>query len=152
MFHGIFQPGLYNKLVTGTRPPLPPGAYPKKLVALVKDCWHGRPRSRPGFLQICNKLEEVRYDLLMEIPSATNQGTLRQFSIHSSTDTNYIKVTFRNCSDSRNSWTNMLRWLTNFEILQLIMFAVSFLGPHELRSFILWLPKDHWWSRDMLIN
>jgi hypothetical protein len=48
-FHGIFQIGLYDELVTGSRPLLPLGAYPEKLVALVKDCWHGRPRSRPSF-------------------------------------------------------------------------------------------------------
>ena len=100
-FHGILSTCLYDEFVTGTRQPLPQGAHPEKVVALVKDCWHVRPRSRPSFLQICNRLEEVRYDLLMEIPSATDQGTLEQFSIHSSTGTGYIKMMFKNCSDTR---------------------------------------------------
>ena len=102
-FHGIPQTGLYNELVTGTRPPLPPGAYPEKLVALVKDCWHGRPGSRPSFLQICNRLEEVRYDLLMGIPSTSAQRTLQQVRIDSSTSNDYIKMMFKNCSETRGT-------------------------------------------------
>ena len=107
-FHGIPQTGLYDKLVTGTRPPLPPGAYPEKLVALVKDCWDGRPRSRPSFLQICNRLEEVRYDLLIGIPSTTDQGTLPRFRIHPSTSNDYIKMMVKYCSETRRTHVEVI--------------------------------------------
>ena len=102
-FDGIPVTGLYDKLVIGTRPPLPRGSYPEKLVALVEDCWDGRPRSRPSFLQICNRLEEVRYDLLMGIPSTTDQGASEQCRNHSSRSDDYITMMFKNCSETRGT-------------------------------------------------
>lgn len=48
--------------------------YPNELIALLEDCLADRyPRSRPDFLQICTRLETLRYNLLRGL-STFDQG------------------------------------------------------------------------------
>lgn len=54
---------LYDALMNGVRPNLP-NNYPEELVALLRDCWNTIPRRRPSFLNICRRLEILRYKVL----------------------------------------------------------------------------------------
>ena len=51
---------LYTELMNGKRPELP-SHYPEELVVLLRDCWDSNPKSRPSFMEICTRLEILRY-------------------------------------------------------------------------------------------
>ena len=61
-FEDVQLSEMYRELVRGARPDLPSHC-PGKLVSLLTQCWSGDPRSRPRFIDICTRLEEVRHDL-----------------------------------------------------------------------------------------
>lgn len=47
------------ELRAGLRPTLPSCDCPKELIALIEDCWHSNPKSRPEFREICTRLSQL---------------------------------------------------------------------------------------------
>lgn len=64
---------LYEELLRGVRPELP-GECPEDLVALLKDCWATDPQSRPGFAEICSRLEQCKLQAFLRVSSEGLDG------------------------------------------------------------------------------
>lgn len=54
----IIQNTDYEALRSGVRPSLPADVNPD-LGKLIERCWHGDPKQRPDFFQICNELRDI---------------------------------------------------------------------------------------------
>ena len=72
-FEKVELSDMYRELVGGARPELPSHC-PGKLVSLLTQCWSADPRSRPRFIDICTRLEEVRHDLWRGSKSVAHGG------------------------------------------------------------------------------
>ncbi|KAG0559697.1 hypothetical protein KC19_10G124100 [Ceratodon purpureus] len=71
-FENMRLGNMYVELMNGLKPEVP-ATCPEKLVALLNDCWDTSPNSRPGFPEICMKLEGIRHTL-MRGSSPHNEG------------------------------------------------------------------------------
>ncbi|KAG0559668.1 hypothetical protein KC19_10G122000 [Ceratodon purpureus] len=94
-FENMKMGEIYMEQMNGLKPEVP-ATCPEKLVVLLNDCWNTSPTSRPGFTEICVKLEEVRHELLRGL-SPPNQGFKKFIRIeiedHSATRRQHIAST-----------------------------------------------------------
>lgn len=73
-FNSVERAKLYVHINAGERPELP-STCPKLLASLLQDCWKSKPRGRPTFTQIREKLTTIKGCLLK---GSDTEGALRE--------------------------------------------------------------------------
>lgn len=73
-FDGLPRTDIYAAVKSGQRPALP-GNYPLELISLVTNCWSADPGVRPEFLEICMRLEKLKYKLLGGSPQQESDSS-----------------------------------------------------------------------------